>query len=455
MSFCAARVIASPPEAVAAAVAHARVLPPDSKRRPRYLDLTNFSADERQDWIRLISYHLNALSREPDITLPLVINDKLLYFDLRDYAIDPTVYGRLAAIDPYFHVRLEGDQKDQYGRVTKVRAHAAAPWLPHDEMVELVNLCQSQTPILRADWFYYQTAVSAERAAGYYDFLGLGKKADDFYKMVGAIPTEAKRLKLEAAASIQVSTVAIHNRGITRLQALTGGLWLTADFKTSVDRQNTIRVLKGDTEPPEGDFSEVFGVLPNKLFAYWLQDSGGNRADTAPDFIASDRTATSPDRRVHAGLSCMRCHVEGLRPLDDYARKLYRGNLELRSPEYDRLKRLRQLYLSDLPSQLAADNATFASAVKACNGLSVAENAALVSRAWEFYADTPVPLSQAARELGCLERNLLSAVLEYVRHGGVVDPVMAAYAQTPAIAITRQHFEESFPQFQKILGKVP
>lgn len=447
LSLAAARVIASPPEAVAAAAKHARTLPPDSARQLRYLDLTHFDADERAAWVKVLSFHLNALSRASDITLPQVIDDKLLAFDLRDYQIDRFVYGRLGEPDPYFHVQVE--VADQHGK--KTRQTAAAPWLPTEEITDLIQRNQTQVPVLRADWFLYQTAVAKDRRAGYYDFLGLGKKEADFQKLGGANAAEAKRLNLEMAASITQSGVTLHNRGISRIQALTGGYWFTQDFKTNTDKQNTARLFQGDTVPPTGDASEQFIVLPNRLFAYGLFNGNGDRQDTAPDDIASDGQSTSPDRRVHAGLSCIRCHVEGLRPLDDLARKLYRGSVQLRSPDYDKLRKLRQLYLSDFPAQQAADNAAFAAAVKACNGLTTAENANLYRQAWESYADLPVTPAVAARELGVDERRLLTCVRIYMEREAITDPIVAGFAQTPTIPVRREHFEESYQTFQTII----
>lgn len=451
-SVFSAQVIAGPPEALALALGHARLAPLTSGQEIRYLDLTHYTPAERDQAYRVLCFHLNALSRESDIVLPFRIDGgAVIGFDLRDYGIDKGVYGRLGgpeAADPYFHAVVENT--DQYGKKTRDTVHA--PWLPPAQIAELANLCGSRVPILRADWFFFQTAVQKDRQAGYYDMLGLGKKSTDFQKLIGANPSEAKRLKLEMAASVASSSVALHNRGIFRQQSLTGGHWTTLDFKTSTNKQNTARLLAGDTEPPQGDASEQFGVLPNGLFAYWLENAKGERQDTAPDDIASDGRSTSNDRRVHAMLSCVRCHVEGLRPVDDYARRLFRGPLQLVSPDYDKLKRLRQLYLSDLPGKLGEDNGRYAAALKAINSWTAAENANNYAAFWESYADTPVAPARAARELGITEERLLQAVREYVRTNQIADPVIASFAQDPPVAIRRDHLEEVYPELQRMIG---
>lgn len=440
--------LAGPTEALALALADARALPPDRCQKTRYLDLTHLSPDKRAEYAKVLSFHLNSLSGESDVVIPRTIAGGVLAFDLRDYGIDGTVYGRLGqtAQEPYFHVLLE------YG---KERKSAAAPWLPPAVIGELIQLTGSQVPVCRGDWFLYQTAVAKDRAAGYYDMSGQGVDEADFQKLSGANPAEARRLRLETAASVAVSSVALHNRGINRLQALTGGYWTTLDFKASNDRQNTVRLLQGDTEPPHGDANELYAPRPNGLFAYRLQDGKGKRQDTAPDDIASDGRSRSPDRRVHSMLSCVRCHVEGLRPIDDFARRAFKSPLELRSPDYEKLKRLRQLYLSDLPKQLFDDNQKFAAAVWKCNQLTVAENARLYGEAWSYYADEPVDAARAAAECGIPAEAFLPRLRAYLKANPLSDPVIAGYAADPPAPPRREHFEEAYAVLLKMVGVLP
>jgi hypothetical protein len=50
---------------------------------------------------------------------------------------------------------------------------------------------------------------------------------------------------------------------------------------------------------------------------------------------------------------------------------------------------------------------------------------------------------------------LLRCVKTYAGRGGVVDPVAAAFAQTPPLAIRREHYEEIYSLFQTIIGEPP
>jgi hypothetical protein len=444
--------LASPGEAVAAALADARTLDAGAAYYTRYLDLSNVREADREPLRQAVAFWVNSLSREATIVRPRDVTPTLLALDVRDYGWNAkTLYEFFAdarAGEPYFHVTVEVKGAGKASRTT-----AAAPWVgPPAGITELVKLTGSYAPVIRADWFVYQTAVSADRLLGYYVWLGLGNKEADFQKLIGANVAEARRVKKEMAAVVARSGVTLNNRSIARVPSLTGGYWFTQDFKASKDKQNTVRLLDFTTEPPHGDASEQYGVLPNGLFAFWLQNDKGERQDTAPDFIASDGQSTSTDRRVHVGMSCVRCHAEGIRPIDDHARKLFRGDVKLVSPDYDKLVRLRQLYLSDLPRQVARDQGDYAEALRAANGLAPAVNARVFAKVWADY-EADLGVDDVARELGTTADRLRQALANY---GPTLDPVLAGLVQMPPLPLRREHFEEVVHLAYAALGnKVP
>lgn len=455
----------SPGEAVAAAHADAVRLDPAARPLVRYLSLYAVPEGRRKEFRQVLAFHLNSLSREAELAAVREVSPDLVAVTWKDYGWDPATWERLAGADPYFHqkVKLQADavvrtvwpggkQKGEFFKAGTYREarkagevlDAAAAWLPTKEISELREYLLSEAPVLRADWFVFQTAIQADRVAGYYDWLGLGKKQADFEKLIGADVKESRRLKREVAGILARSGITLQNRGILRFQSITGGYWVTQDFKTSVGRRNVLRLLDGDLDPPGGDASEQYGVLPNGLFAFWLQNAAGERQDTAPDFIASDHQTVSNDRRIHAGKSCVTCHLEGLRPIDDYARKLYRGSVKLVSPDYDRYLRLRQLYLSDLDRWLSRDRADYSEALLRVSGLKPAELARNYGRVWDAYAEADLTLADAAREIGVGEKQLVDVLRGYAKSAGVIDPVLAALVQDPAIPIRRDHWEEVY-----------
>ena len=441
----------------------------------RYLSLYNVPAKQRTDVLNALSFWCNSLSREAEIIKPVLVAPDLVRINLDDYGWSRKVWEKLAERDSYFHAQIETVveeiviEQDDYGywqgqganrqwihtrwvpverKVKKrIRQTGAAPWLPAKEMAALITLTQTTAPIVRADWWIVETAINAERkGTGYYSFLGL-KSRKDFEQLVGLDKQASIRLRKEIAAIITDSGVAPHNRQVYRFQSITGGYWITLDVNESADRKNAVRLLNGDFVDNH-DAEEHYGFLPNGLFAYYLSQADGKQLDTAPDTIASDHTSSSNDHRLHVGLSCVRCHTEGIRPIDDVARRLYRGAIALQSPDPFKLRRLRQLYLSDLPKYETRDRQDFAEAVKACNGLGVEENAKVFGATWKRYQDDSVTVATAELELGIESGKLVPALKVYSVATGSLDPVLAFFIQNPPLPVRRDHFEESFGLLQ-------
>jgi len=475
--IAATSLVAAPPErgrlpapadAVAAAWYDVRTLPPELRPRTRYLSLYNLPSRERTEAARVLSFHANSLSREPDIVPPALLADgTLLRVNLSDYGWDADTWEKLAQADPYFHTAVETEEEfdrdyghyDRFGRFVvtetrresrKVKKVVLAPWLAESAAEQkaiagLVRLTRSQGPVLRADWFFRRTAIQEGDAVGYYDFLGVGKKRADFEEAVGADLGLAKRLKKEVAGVILRSTVALNNRRLVRFATVSGAYWQTLDAKANLDRRNFARVLDDGFA---FDASEVIASLPNGLHAYFLANSKGVRQDTAPDFIASDATASGTDRRVHAGLSCIRCHgaAGGIQDIDEWVRRLVAPPLALQSPDYDKLKRLRQLYLGDLRRQVRKDREQYADAVKRANGLTPLANARLYARWWDRYQEQDLDLARIERELGVPRARVVAALRATSRKAGALDPVLAGLLQDKELPIRSEQWEEVFAQ---------
>lgn len=483
----ATSLASSPNDGILAAVKDVRALPPTIRSRTRYLSLYSIPDKDRADFLKALSFQCNTLSREAEIVQPRLVAADMVAVVLDDYGWQVKTWDRLQD-EPYFHAVVEINEDvfevEEYGNwyvgntvvvkgtagavwkttstekkkvgVRKIRkATASAPWLDTASITELITLTGSPCPIVRADWFIAQVGISRTGQVGYYDFLELGKKETDFQKLIGADPEASRRVRREIAAVLARSGVALQNRRIVRFQSLTGGYWQTFDFKTSKDKQNVLRFLDGETEPPGGDASEQYGVLPNGLFAFWLQNDKGDRVDVVPPDIATDGTTASNDRQIYAGKSCIGCHVEGLRPIRDYARRIFRNQIQLQSPDYAKFVRLRQLYLSDLDGQVKRDQEDYAHVLLRTNGLTPAANAKLYATTFERYTEADLNADDAARELGVTKERLLAAIKTYVRTTGNLDPLIAGLLQDPVVPLRREHFEELFSTLQGIVKGNP
>lgn len=475
----------SPADAVVAAAADVVRLPVAVRQHTRYFELSDLIPRERAEFLPVLGYQVNSLSREPDLVplVPVTPDLLLMRVNICDCRWDRATWERLADADQLLHVRLvteiaevkEYGHYDRAGRwvTTERRAtgkktrkvqSALAPWLTdtperQQALATLVRETGSQAPVVNGLWWFHQTTIQEGRdqtRTGYYDFLGLGKKEADWQALAGGklVVDAAKVLKLELGAVVRKSRrVAINNRQIRRVQGLTGGLWLTLDVQESTDKRNALRNLL-DLEP---DATEQILPLPNGLPAFWLADGKGNRQNAAPDNIAGNTAHRDVDTRVHAGpLTCLTCHRTVLHPIRDYAREvLARPPLKLQSPDPVADKRLRQLYLSDLEGRWKRDVEDYAAAtVRASRGLSLEqlvrlfwvtgtrfdtkelirlaeagtgltpeELARQYGRWWDYY-EADRDLDRVSRGVGVPGERVLAA-LRAQQAAGTLDPVLA------------------------------
>lgn len=338
---------------------------------------------------------------------------------------------------------------------------ATAQWLPAATMGELISLTQNQAPLLRADWFFAQTCRQIDlnnlQVVGYYDFLGI-KTEKDVEELAGLDRKLVEKLRRERRAIIPDSDVTLHNRQIAADQ---DGYWESLDVESNQGNANAKRQLDKDYVPVA---KEVYFRLPNGLWGLAaINAKNGQVAASVPDTIAADKKSTSNDHRIQASLGCVRCHVEGLRPLDDWARKFYAappGDVKLVALEYERLRRLKQLYLGPLQDRYDDDQRFYARTLMRLVGWTPKEMANAYAAAWVSYAETPVTGQQLARELGTDYDAMIAALKRYVAPsayggGGSQDPVVTEFLKKPEFPNRREYIEETYILFQfALIGQV-
>ena len=465
----------SPAADVSAAWQDARRLPPEQAQQTRYLSLYAVPEKSRPEFLKVLAFHVNTLSREVELSRPRRVTATVYAVELDAYGWDRKIWDRLAESDPWFHAKVQGAkavvewvlvdcepyikdgqtlrqkyvQKESKADNKTTTVHA--PWLPTFDILGLSTLTASAAPILRADWFVFQTGEQAGRKAGYYDFLGIKNQADA-EKLAGFDKATAQRVRREVAGIVTESAVALNNRQIFRFGTVSGAWWETRDTETSADKANAVRNLDGDYD---FNFLEVYFTLPNGLFGFLLANKNREKADTAPDTVASDSTSTTTDRRVRIGISCVRCHTDALRSIDDYARKAFGpgGETALGSPDREKARRLKQLYLGPLTEALAKDRASYAEALKAVSGFTPEQLAKAYGKAWQEY-ESPILLpADVARWLGATEEELLAAVRSAAKTQGITDLALAGMLRTPPLSLRREHAEELAPVLFTLVQK--
>lgn len=444
----------SPAEALAAAVEDAKKVSPAARPYTRYLSLHHVPVRQRADYVKWLTFWLWSVSSEAEPGRPRGVSDNLVVaINTTDYGEHfATVYGRLPKADPYFH---SGDTYDGKKPNNQGQYAFFLPDAGKRQLAELLgggdSLCLSG--ILRLDWLVVQMTQQDGRGKpgegfGYYDFLNVKNRAD-FQKLIGYDAKLAAVRKAERRAIVERSGVANFPRQLVRDGAVDSGYWFTLDvLDDNHGERNALRNLDADFKHQA---EEHYGVGPSGLFAFLLTNDKGELQDAAPDKIGPDSTRQGRKRtRIEVGTSCVRCHVEGLRPIDDWSRE------NIRFPDntgYDaKLNRHRQLYARELASSLDRDNLAYAARLKECNGLTPQENAALHSRLWDAYVEARLTTQDCAGELGVTAERLVQA-LSAVAAQGKMDGGLAPLLR--GNTIRRDVWEEVFPAAMLYLGGSP
>ncbi len=438
-----------------------------SRKNIRYLSLYHMTLEERERVILATSLHVNHLSRSPVLAAPVVIYQRnkadgrsvpvLMRVDMTHYGWKAETWEKLAPVNVYYNVTRDFEEKVKGKKVVKEQA-VAARWLPKEPIGLLLLLTRSQTPIVRADWFFTQTVIQKNRAVGYYEWIQV-KNRDDFFKLTGADYNKAGRAGKEWQAILQKSGVAQRNRQVVRFGAIDAGAWFTKDaFKNETRRRNAVNFLNGDFQH---DAEEIIIPLPNGLFGYLACDDKGVLQDAAPSDVGADTTSTSNDPDIHVYLSCVRCHDSGLRRLRDYGRELFTGDRRLVVREDDRkFQRFVQLYLRPLERHRVRDVLEYTTTLKdVAADMDPSLLAELYREVWKRWHDDSVDLAQAAREIGTVTAEQLRAAITLYAtptdKGGLgkILPLSLLGFTDPKnrFVMLRSHYEEAYDAIHLVL----
>lgn len=437
---------------VDACVVDVRKLPAAQQTRVRYLTA---GPHAQPDDVKVIAGHVNGLSRETDLIVPHVVAPGLWRIMIDDYGWKAATFEQLAVADPWYHVKLERTVKIKGKDKVFFRA-AQSAHMGHG-IAQLVALTQSKAPILRADWFFNQTAAAENRTPNYYDFLGI-KSEKDFQTLIG-FDAKKKRRKTEIREATANSGIAPAGvRAIIRETSEEGGYWITLDFRKPLEKLNALRVLGRDLDDEFNKAgvndvaTEQFGPLPNDLWAWYLGNNKGERQATAPDFAATDYQSTSNDKKVHVNASCMRCHRNaGVQGINAWIRNLNELPLALQSPDYKELRLARQQYGRRLEPFIDKDRTRQTAAVLECTGWEAKVYSEKYAEYWERYEDARVDAAYAAADCGLTEKEFRMKLTRSLKAG--LDPVLTVFLKEGdrKRTIGIRQWEEAFPLAMEIV----
>ncbi len=356
-----------------------------------------------------LSKMVNSLSTDPIISPPVAIDpDETIYrIDLRDYNWEAA----------------QGE--DKWDLLVSQNPYAIE--LDDDESEVLKLFTENDVPFQAADWLMF----AASQAPLYYDMLNFADTLQGLEADLG-IDIDADIANREVIrAGFLVSGVSQSNRVVERHQLPDAGdhaLWISYDFASNDGAQN-IFANPLDFEPNGG---EVIFNLPNGMQAYMIVDAAGLRLDAAPVDIVTD--PLQDDKTVHNGISCVSCHSEGIKFVEDELSDFVASSFDFDAATKDLVD---ELYPDDsvFAQFVASDANAFVNADALAWPGDVAPGAEPVLYAFSNF-DQNVDLERAAAELGITTTELLSQL-------GKLDPQLAALANG---AVARGTFEATFAE---------
>lgn len=456
----------TPADAMAAAHRDLQRMGHEQRLYTRYLSLHSLTEKERDTFVPILSGHVHHLSRASDLPRPIRVGN-LLRLNLLDYGWDAATWDKLH--DPYFSVRVvikkpwgggvwhEDNRWYPKGHFNiKEEKQAIAPWVVEgpcspDMAAQVVEWTGSQAPVVRAEYFFRETATAADDRH-YYRFLGV-KDEKSFFDLVGFDRKKSEGFRFELRDAVAISGVTLRPRAITRHDSLGGGIWRSLDFAKPEKGKHPLRVLGRDVEAVY-EATEIFAHLPSGMWATFIGNAKGEIQDFAPPDIASDHTSLSNDKRVLSGISCFRCHSDaGLQPVNGFFRNLLHPPLELRSYDYQKARELQQQYIRKLEPFLVRDKAIYEAAIKEATGLTSKEYTKGLAAFWAATEDKLIDTKEAARYLGVEPEELVRKLTAHIKAGYPLDPVASVFVQPRAQPIAVRDFEEVLPELYEVMKR--
>ena len=215
-------------------------------------------------------------------------------------------------------------------------------------------------------------------------------------------------------------------------------------------RRNGLRQLDRDfTHQAE----EHYAIGPAGLPWYLACAADGTLQNSAPDRVGPDKTRTGNRTTIDVGASCIRCHKEILRPLDNWFAEALKNPTTAEIP-YEKAIETRRLYFRNLQIKLEQDRRVFADRLKECNGLTPERNAQLWIKFQDRYTEERLGIAECARELGT-SVDKLKLVLYAVQQQKKLDPILADLVAKPPGKIRRDSWEEVYSVVMTYLGGKP
>lgn len=275
--------------------------------------------------------------------------------------------------------------------------------------------------VIRADWWIQYTMDQTKSKDAYHRLL-FGDKPiktlTDFLAQFDAdVASNFTFAHIEGRSRVAVNGVRVITTVPTRRRT---DCWITYDYIEINQKTDPLENLtRGIKDGAHGhDASEAIVGIPKSLpgtgqlgalQAYALANAAGEIQEVAPANIVTDNTGVRGVEIINP-VSCVSCHVEGLR---DPTTSALREYLESGATAYiDDLKTQQEVdryHLTEIRKWIARANEDYEAAIAACNGYTALENATAFRLTIQAY-DKVLTLEDAARELYIPAEELANAL---------------------------------------------
>ena len=425
---------------------HCKQLPPGTAATSRYLWLPRQDGKKRYEWWQVCSGWIHGQNRNPGIYPPPVILDGdkgpverpafslkeeewaqavMIRVDLSLYRFSPKVWEKFGFQSPYQY-------RVQHWTGGYESTIVAAPWMAErPEYYKAVDDHYKMTGyvvnVLRADNWFWQTAIVQDRKVGYHGLLEI-KNQDDYERAIGYDPKAnidpSFFDEILSAVAKDSSGVAKRSRRIERQRTMGGAYWITKDNESTDDpRHNPLETYD---ETLLFDAVEAFG---NNACGFWvtgLFNSKRKSQNKAPGFVGGNGQTLNNDYEINNGLDCLVCHSNGgLQDVKCHFRGLMQGEQGL-FPQTTSFKRFGSLlkYLPPLEVYLTPDRQRYADALWRATALKPQQYASLIQAKYREY-DQGVSLERAAEDLGTTPDAVLQRLNEYMDKTKSINAILA------------------------------
>ena len=371
---------------------HLETLPEFNRPFARYFTITHlYNAGDSQETLKAykiaLSKLINSLSWGYQVINPQPIDpaETIFYIDVRDYEWDvDDAWTQIENVYPY-NIKFDTETQAVLNR----------------KLEDLRQQMNCQEPYVYADWFI----ETASLPPLYHDILDLPTTDRALESQLGvdvARNIQSAPGRRVWRAGFNDSGVSNNNRVVERHTSRHGAYWKSYDFAGNIGAQNVF------THPLSfrQDGGEMIFNLPNGLQAYMIVDASGNRIDVAPTDIVANPAASDP--AVRNGLSCIGCHTEGMKAVEDEVRlDIQRA----KNPAYDKEQALR-LYVehAEMEGYVLLDTERYKVALEA-TGDTFGGLVEPVHRFHEVYR-SPLEAPEAAAAVGLETNAFLSEIRE-------------------------------------------